>query len=110
MLSKLQQTRSLLRRLYHKRPFGSQHSAMAALRELRIHTNMYSQFSDVRFSSVAFAVQQLVTAWSPLGKKLTNGVVECILLRSEHSCYYLRVPNKGTNRKYKLRYEENQSM
>lgn len=48
---------------------------------------MYSQFSDVRFSSVAFAAQsvsllvpQPLVIWS----EITNDIVESVLLSSKH--------------------------
>ena len=52
----------------------------------RSHTSrMYSQFSEVRFSSVAFAVHHsalYLQAWGLA--HLTDGVVERILLRAKH--------------------------
>ena len=52
---------------------------------------MYSQFSEVRFSSVAFADLGSMTAWSFLLEKLTDGVIKGVLLGSKHSCYFSRV-------------------
>ena len=38
-------------------------------------------------------------------EKPTNGVIECILLRSKHNCYCLRMPNKYMNFKITIRNE-----
>ena len=56
MLKRLRQTPSPLRPLCHKHPNASQHLVMPTMWVAFFHTNMYSQFSDVRFSSVALAV------------------------------------------------------
>ena len=48
---------------------------------------MYSQFSDVRFSSVAFATTsqlQWSSGRSYTVAELTNGIIERILLRAKH--------------------------
>lgn len=87
MLKRLRQTPSPLRQLYHKHPNASQHLVMPSIWVASFHTNMYSQFSDVRFSSVALAVLMISRCLELSGGKLTNGIVKCILLRSKHSCY-----------------------
>ena len=69
---------------------------------------MYSQFSEVRFSSVALAVLRSVTAWSFWTEKLTNGVIKCILLGSEHSYNYFRGVSKGKMIESEVRNEENE--
>lgn len=47
-------------------------------------TNIYSQFSDVRFSSVALAITALVDVSKFLVGPHTDKVVERILLGAEH--------------------------
>ena len=56
---------------------------------LSLHTKIYSQFSDVKFSSVALAVHSVSRCLELLGDGLrhTDSVVESILLRSKHFCY-----------------------
>ncbi len=49
-----------------------------------IQTNMYSQFSEVRFSSVALAGCRSISDCSFSSGKLTNGVIKSILLCSKH--------------------------
>ena len=56
VLKGLQRTPSLLRRLCHIRPNDPQPQIISVSKAAFFHTNMNSQFSDVRFSSVAFAM------------------------------------------------------
>ena len=60
VLKGLQRTLSLLRRLCHRRPNNPQPQIIPVLETVFFHTNMNSQFSDVRFSSVAFAILRSV--------------------------------------------------
>ena len=68
VLKGLQRTLSLLRRLCHRRPNDPQPQIIPVLKAAFIHTNMNSQFSDVRFSSVAFAILRSVDCMELFGE------------------------------------------
>lgn len=60
-------------------------SRQLSLRNVPTSTNMNSQFSEVRFSSVALAVELVSSCLKVLMvKKLADCVVECVLLGAKH--------------------------
>ena len=58
---------------------------------------MYSQFSEVRFSSVALAGSRSIVCKTggQRRRKLTNDVVEDILLSSKHCAIVVRLLQEG---------------